>query len=590
MRKYIKLVCSIVLFIYILSFYTPAYAENTTQAIQLFSDVPESSYAYSAVNELKQLGITNGIGNNLFGYGQTITRGEFITFLVRMMDWKQVTPVKGSFIDNQDARKFYYSPVETSLVNGVISKNNGNFRPEEAITREEAAVMLVNCLGYGTLADRLYYLDKPFPDVENNIGYITIARDFGIFNGTPTGFNPNGNALREQVAAILIRMLNALKRPLTDLNAFYAINSSPQQDKIADLSSICFGWSNLSYDESTGSVVVNSSRYALGYNDYYLPTGFTQRLVSAEQAGIPALLMIQSTQDSKLKDPETGLQVGIPEYVLTRPEVYRKLISDIITSVNSTTLGDETGFFDGVAIDIEGLKGTNLKQCFNDFLKELRTALDKDGKKLYVAVHPLIHPKRSATSIDGYDYRTIGSLADKVILMAHDYDAKKLTEADKARGVNITPLTPIEDVYYALEAIMDAKNGVQDKSKIMLQISFRWTVWQVKDGKTLNATPKNFNLENFINLLNSDIAISYQYSNLNANPFIKYTDPETGVENTVWYENTSSVMEKIRLGRLFGIQGISLWRLGEIPDYQPTDGRKLEMDIWQNILGEMEKN
>ena len=590
MIRYIKAVCIIILITYMFSFQSSIYAETTVQPNTPFSDVPESSYAYSAVNELRQLGITNGIGNNQFGYGQAITRGEFVTFLVRMMGWEQSTPVSGSFTDNQDLGKFYYSSVETALVNGIISIADRNFRPKEAITREEAAIMLVNCMGYGPLAEQLSYFDKPFPDVADHIGYITIARDFGIFNGTPTGFNPNGNALREQVAAILIRMLKALERPMKDLNAFYAINSSPQRDKIPDFSSICFGWSKLAYDESSGNIVVNTSRYALGYNEYYLPTGFSQRLATLKQEGIPALLMLQSSQDSLLKDPVSGLNVGIPEYVLTRPEVYRKLINDIILNVNSITLGSETGSFDGVAIDMEGLKGEELKQRFNNFLKELKTALEKDDKKLYVAVHPLIHSKRSAASIDGYDYRMIGTLADKVILMAHDYDAKRLTEADMSRGFCITPLTPIEDVYYALEAITDTNNGVQDKTKIMLQISFDWTVWHEKEGKILNSSPDSFNMENFIKLLDSGTPIIYKYSKDYENPYIKYTDPETGVESTVWYENTTSVMRKIKLARLFGIQGISLWRLGQIPDYQPTDGRKLEMDIWQNILSEMETN
>ncbi|MEN6315281.1 MAG: S-layer homology domain-containing protein [Clostridiaceae bacterium] len=589
MTRYIKALCIMILIIYIISFQPLAFAENTASSDIPFTDVPKTSYAFSAINELRQLGITNGIGNNLFGYGQTVTRGEFVTFLVRLMGWEQITPVSGSFSDNRDTLKFFYSSVETALAKGVISKEPGNFRPLDAITREEAAIMLVNCLGYGTLAGQLDYFSKPFPDVENHIGYITIARDLGIFNGTSIGFEPDGSALREQVAAILVRMSNALKRPVKDLNAFYAISSSSQQDKIADLSSICFGWSSLSYDEKSGNIVVNNSRSDLGYNDYYLPAGFTQRLASAKQAGIPALLMLYSTQNFKMKNPDTDLTTGIPEYVLAHPEVYRKLINDIILSINNTTLGSETGSFDGVVIDMEGLKGADLKQSFNDFLKELKTALDKENKKLYVAVHPLIHPKRSAVCMDGYDYRTIGSLADKVILMAHDYDAKKLTQADMDRGFDITPLTPLEDVYYALQTITDKTDGVLDKTKIMLQLSFDWTVWHEKDGKILNSVHDSFSMENFIKLLESDTPLSFNYSEEYANPYIKYTDPKSGVENTVWYENTSSILEKIKLARLFGIQGISLWRLGQIPDYQPADKDVHEMDIWQSVLNEMEK-
>lgn len=124
----------------------------------------------------------------------------------------------------------------------------------------------------------------------------------------------------------------------------------------------------------------------------------------------------------------------------------------------------------------------------------------------------------------------------------------------------------------------------------MLQISFDWTVWQKKDGKVINSVPKTYDLKSFLDLLNSDQKIDYYYSKEYSSPYIKFTDPKTGIENTVWYENTSSVMEKVRLAEMFGIGGISLWRLGLIPDYESAaDGRKLEMDVWQNILKEMER-
>ncbi len=589
MKKCYKFLCAILIVAYFLSFSVSMPTQASYSSDIRFSDVPETSYAFESINRLRSLGITNGIGDNKYGYGKILSRGEFVTFLVRLMGWEQIKPQIGTFADNQNSRKFYYSPIETAIVHGVISKDELLFRPEDPITREEAAIMLVNCLGYGSLAERLSYLDSPFSDVTRNVGYITIAKDFGIFNGTSaTTFSPDGYALREQVAAILIRMIDALDRPIKELNGFYAIKSSPQKEMISSLTSVCFGWSKLSYDSNLEAIVLNTSRTSLGYNDYYLPVGFSQRLESSRKAGVTTLLMVQALQDDKMKDPEDGHTVGIAEYVLTHPHVYKKVIQDITASLNNIALGDETGSFDGVVIDFEGLRGSYLKGCFNDFLTQLKAALEKNGKKLFVAVHPLIHPKISATSFDGYDYRTIGALADAVILMAHDYDAKRLTESEMARGVTTTPLTPIENIYYALKAITDSDNGVLDKSKIMLQISFDWKVWNKKDGKTLNSTAKVYNLENFINLLNSGKDISYGYSKIYENPYLKYTDTDTGIESVVWYENTESVMAKINLAKLFGIQGISLWRLGQIPDYLPEDGRELGMDVWQNILNEME--
>lgn len=597
LKKNLNLIICFILIIIVISIsalsYT-VYTSNTNDledAFRPFSDVPENSYAYNAIHELRALGITNGIGNNRFGYGKTLTRGEFITFLVKLMGWEQAVPVTGSFTDNLDTRKYYYAPVETALKHGIISADETEFRPNDNITREEAVVMIVSCLGYGKLAQRLNYLDKPYQDVTKNIGAITIARDFGIAS-IDTNFNPSGSILREQAAAMLIRMREVMNRraqKLNELNAFYALRSYSQHDKIPNLTSVCFGWSRLSFDSDKNELVINTTKNTYGNNDFNLPLGFNEPLSKAKKAGIPAMLMLYSSQDDKMTDPASGQQIGITEYLLTNPELYQKVITDILAFIKNPTRGDEKGeAFDGVVIDFENLRGEKLKQCFNAFLKELDAALELENKKLFVTVHPLYHPKKSSLSIDGYDYRTIGSIADRVILMAHDYDAKRLSESEMAAGITETPLTPIEYVYYALQRITDSRTGVQDKSRIMLQISFDWTVWKKKDGKTINPIPASFNLENFIKLLQSNPNIQYNYSEAYENPYIKYIEAETGNENTVWYENRRSVMEKVNLAKLFGIRGISLWRLGQIPDVTSDAGHDFEMDIWQYLLSEME--
>ena len=599
LKKNINLIFCTILFILVISISILSYTQYalsnniTKDEGQAFSDVPENSYAYIPVHELRKAGVTNGIGNNRFGFGRTLSRGEFVTFLARLMNWDITEPAVASFDDNQDPGKYYYAPIETALKQGVIDTSEITFRPDDDITREEAAVMIVNCLGYGDLAETLAYLDQPFEDVFTNVGAITIARDFGIAS-LDTDFNPSSSILREQAAAMLIRMRDAMDRSIKELNGFYAISSYSQVDMIDDLSCVFFGWSRLSLDSKNGNIVVNTSRNEYGYNEFSIPEGFDGPLGRARQANTPALLMLYSSQDEKIQDPLTGLNIGITEYVLTNPKVYQKLIDDIIVTLkgfandNQNSQGTKAACFDGVVIDFESLRGETLKKSLNDFLKELKAALDSENKKLFVAVHPLYHPARSSASIDGYDYKTIGEIADKVILMAHDYDAKRLTKAEMEAGFSTTPLTPIEDVYYALQAITDPVKGVQDKCKIMLQISFDWTAWKKKDGKVLEAVPGRYNLENFMKLLKSEQEIEYAYSDRYANPYIKYIDASTGVENIVWYENSQSVMEKVKLAKFFGVGGISLWRLGLIPNEPDVSAKSFDMDIWQELMKEME--
>lgn len=594
LKQHLNIISCFLLFALVISISALTYAQYASNSkpqadrSQPFLDVPAGSYAYEDIHQLRRMGITNGVGNNRFGYGQEMTRGEFITLLVNLLGIDTPVPVSGSFSDNQKTEKYYFAPVEAALSHGIISNENDVFRPGDPITREEAVVMIVNGLGYGDLAERIWYIDNSFEDVTDNNGYITIAEDFGIVSPA-SAFGPSDSLLREQAAAMLVRMLDVMDRKINALNGFYAISSSSQRDKIKDLTSVCFGWSRLSYDSKNHKIVLNMSNNALGFNEFYIPAGFNDRLASAKDAGVPAFLMVYASRDTKITDPDTGTQYDMLQYVLEHPEASSQVINDITTALTEVSRDGETGSFDGVVIDFEGLRGDETKKLFNGFLKELKAELEKNGKKLYVAVHPLIHPKRSAVSIDGYDYRTIGDLADKVILMAHDYDAKKLTKTEMDRGVTTTPLTPIEDIYYALKAVTDKQTGVKDKSKIMLQISFDWTVWQQKDGRTVNSLPLSFNLENFMKLLDSDAEITFGYNETYENPYLKYKDDKNGTINTVWYENSRSVTAKTRLAKCFGIQGISLWRLGLIPDYPNEENRKFDMDVWQCLLGEMDQ-
>lgn len=561
--------------------FNAAYAADTVKA---FSDVPADNYFYKAVNDLRSLGVTDGTGNNKFGIGKPLTRGEFVTWLVKLTGLTLVSPQVGTFYDNLDRNKSYYKPIETALKYGIIQKTY-KFRPTAYISRDEMAVMLIRYLGYDNIALKLAYLGKPYNDVVTNTGYITMIKDFGLMDPYNTLFKPDTNVLREQAALSLIRTYEKKKTPITSVNAFYAIQSNLQRDKISSLNSACFGWGRLTYDEKAGQVILNTKNDGTPYKEYYLPEGFSERIKSAKQAGIPAMLSIIAMQDVKVVDATSGSSIGIVEYVLTKPGAADKLINDISALLAKTELGTESESFDGVVIDFEGLRGTALKASFNSFLKKLKTRLTADKKKLYVTVQPLYASARSKTSIDGYDYKTIGSLADKIILMAHDYNARTLSDSDMARGVTDTPLTPLEDVYYALKAITDKNTGVQDRSRIMLQISFGWYGWQKKDGKTLNKKALSYSYENFLKLFSG--AFTVNWSPNSRNPYLKYTDAATGIENTVWYEDSRSVQEKLDLAELFGIQQVSLWRLGQIPDIvSPVGSKQTYMNIWQTILNE----
>lgn len=197
-----------------------------------YSDVPDGHWAAQSVRRCTQLGLLQGVGGGKFGRGQEMTRAAYAAALCRLMGWQMLSPAKGSFDDNQNTAKWYYSAVETAAAHDAFPGHSRLCRPTDAITREEMAAMTVRALGYGVLAGILADADAqpvqsdtlgfagltahigkncPFADCTTNRGYIALAYRMGIMTGVNSkSFDPKATATREQAAAVLLRAYDRL--------------------------------------------------------------------------------------------------------------------------------------------------------------------------------------------------------------------------------------------------------------------------------------------------------------------------------------------------------------------------------------------
>ena len=509
-----------------------------------FTDVFTGHWAYHYIKQLRALGITDGVGDNRFAPDAQISRASFVTFLCRLMEWTLVSPSAGSFDDNRNTSAWYFPYIETALSNGAVMRDSAMFRPEEPITREEMAVALVRTLGYDALAQKLAVYENPFTDVHQYKGHIAIARDLGITSGVGGGrFEPDAPAQRAQAAAMMVRMYDALHRPEGLSNAFYAIQSGSQMEAVSSFDSLCFGWARLSLTEGTPALNTTIS----GGNEYYIPPGYQEPYALAQGRTKYLFIAVDNAPAAA---------------ILSNPALRRDTAALMAEAVAGLRGPDgETVSFDGVVVDFEGLSGAALRDALNEFLQMLRGML-AETQKLAVAVHP---QRRAGQSYyDGYDYRAIGELADMVILMAHDYNAKQLTQEEMERGVSVTPLSPLDEVYVALRAITAPDTGVRDLNKIVLQISFGTAQWKLQDGKVIHPrpyTPAYSAIERRI-----ATGVAPRYDQTIESPYITFYNAEDQTDNIVWYEDARSVKAKRRLASLFGVTGVSVWRLGIVPE------------------------
>ncbi len=203
MKQFVKRGVSLLLALVMTA--TMAAAANKTG----YSDVKDTHWAAQSIAQCKDLGLMCGVGGGKFGLGQKMTRAAYAAALCRLMGWKSVTPEKGSFTDNQDTKRWYYSAIETASEHEVFSGHSTECRPNDPITREEMAAMTIRALGYSTLSG-VVQDECPFTDTKTNRGYITLAWRMGLVEGmTAASFDPKSDATREQAAAVLLRAHNA---------------------------------------------------------------------------------------------------------------------------------------------------------------------------------------------------------------------------------------------------------------------------------------------------------------------------------------------------------------------------------------------
>lgn len=519
-----------------------------------YSDVPEDHWAYNEIKSAGEIGFMSGMGDGTFGLGQNVTRAQFVSMLVRMFGWQQA---QGASYSDVAPSAWYYNDVMTASAMGALG-NETSFRPNDNITREEIAVMLVRALGYDELAKEFSDTYLPFNDVSSNKGYISLAYDFGIVSGkTANSFDPYGTALREEAAAMMMRCYNKYNSYLDFVHGFYAFSSYSQKEMASEMDAVSFGWSRMEYSDDEG-VVVNTT--AANDNEWSVPEGYTDIVEYLNDNSVNTNLNIYM---SASESDDAEIILGSEE---NREEAVDVIIEELTVDYNQ--LGYNP--YDGVTIDFENLRG-NMRDNFTEFLRKLNQELDLIGKNLYVTVQPNM---KNSTYFDGYDFKAIGEIADKVILMAYDYNAKSIPQDVMDSGFTTTPVTPFDEVYYALKTITDDITGVADKNKVVLGVSMSNIGWTVVDGQITNSRGNTYSYSEIADMI--DDGAEVKYSDKYKNPYLIY-DSDDGKE-IVWYENSRSIADKVKLAEMLGVSGISVWRLGLIPRESG------ELDIWNGIM------
>lgn len=520
-----------------------------------YRDIPVDGALSADVRKAVGQGLMTGYSEELFGYGDPITRAQFVTVLSRMMNWAALPAedaVTAAMELPNGLPNVYRSAISCAVKNDVVD-NTVPFRPNAYVTRGEMSELLVRALGLkgaAVIAEKDFSL--PFTDVTDRRGYIAVAYTIGMTKGTSsTRFSPDNTATRAQAAAMLVRIYEKLMKKTDWVHSFYAISSYSQLNLTDYMDAVSAGWSRMTWD---GKAAKLSTTNANG-NEYYVPTGYKEVTTYIEEGR--KRLHLEVFMDG----------IGVRE-MLASPEGRSQAVKEIVRELTVSYQAIEKNPYDGVTIDFEGLRAAS-RSDFTNFLTELGREVHAMGKTLYVCVFPVLS---SSVYYDGYDYRAISELADQVILMAHDYDARDLSAFLGTEFYrNIAP-SPIDQVFASLKAITDA---VPDTAKIALAFSCKNIAWKIdENGRLLSGKPLYPSNETLYKRLEQSDTVR-GWSDTYQTSYAIYTT-ENGERYFAWYDDSSSIQAKLNSAKLLNITKVSIWRLGIIPTRASFN--------WMNLL------
>ncbi len=155
--------------------------------------------------------MVKGKGKKRFQPNDTLKRGDFVLMLARAFNFQ----LNGSASFPDVPRNSYYAgAIAAAKSLGLIkgSGQNGSFRPEAEITRQEAATILFRVLQREqnlSAADLGYltsYSDSGQIDTYAQTALATLIRD-GVFEGSGGRLYPYSPLTRAQMAVILHRAI-----------------------------------------------------------------------------------------------------------------------------------------------------------------------------------------------------------------------------------------------------------------------------------------------------------------------------------------------------------------------------------------------
>ena len=138
-----------------------------------FTDVNKNAWYYSAIEYINKNKLMYGVGDNQFDPHGHMVRAMIVTVLHRLE--KMPEPKAYNTFGDVAANRYYSKAVNWAAENGIVNGyGDGNFGPNDPVTREQLAVIFMNYAKYKGYDTSKRAALETFADAKSISGWATM--------------------------------------------------------------------------------------------------------------------------------------------------------------------------------------------------------------------------------------------------------------------------------------------------------------------------------------------------------------------------------------------------------------------------------
>jgi len=231
-----------------------------------------------------------------------------------------------------------------------------------------------------------------------------------------------------------------------------------------------------------------------------------------------------------------GFNSELASTILNNQIVQTNLINNIMSTLSAKN-------YYGVDVDFEYLYPED-REAYNNFLRNLKSRLNEVGAPLSVAVAPKYRDNQEGILYEAHDYRAIGEIADRVIIMTYEWGYVY------GEPMAISPLSEVEAVIsYAVTRIPSYKILMG-----MPNYAYDWAT-PYEPGTSATTITNTRALEIAI-----ENGATIMFDEKSQAPYFNYTDAN-GVTRVVWFDDARSIDARLNLVSKYNLAGVSYWTI-----------------------------